>query len=610
MFQIPFANCNSTYYFGRTTAFPNQINQIICDCHSGKNRSKYNSKYPDLKSGKQKRVINAHDRFVFDVDFHDTKNIFASSSADNTVRIWKMPNAFGVNTLRSPLMESWKVDFYPTEDLILNTGSSPSIYFWDYVKGVRVAELKTTMLSIEQAKFSPDGNRIAVAGFDGKIRIWDWRKNQLISEFSGHDDIVFSLDYSRDGKHLVSGSRDGSAMLWDLKTLKGEVIHKISGGGRVNFVTFSPNDQIAIAESNGGIVLIDSLSKKKRTLHGHQGEVNKVVFDKSGRFLASSGDDGTVRVWDPLRGIPYWRAPLMLTTPPLLLSHRKWTDMSNGKEGEQKESKWSHLFEKEALFVDLSLDSRVFCAQLIGDRFELWNKEKDLQVIEQRIPNILQVRAVKDGCLIRTKKKVILFQVSGEVNVLLPEGSPSAVSSWNNEVYIIDGDRLRVFQESGNEVSSKDLGLYGASAIEVLDKDTLAIGFRDGKFIVLKNLEKSGVVFERTITSRVEKIKKGPMDTIIVGYANGGLGLWDTIGGARLRFNRLHGRIKHINFNQKQLYAATDLGNYIHWDFSTFYADYCEILRKVWREIPVIWDDSKVVVKRTTDHRCFQENRN
>jgi len=35
---------------------------------------------------------------------------------------------------------------------------------------------------------------------------------------------------------------------------------------------------------------------------GHQEKVNAVAFDPSGSYLASGGDDATVRVWDVLSG--------------------------------------------------------------------------------------------------------------------------------------------------------------------------------------------------------------------------------------------------------------------------------------------------------------------
>jgi WD40 repeat protein len=76
---------------------------------------------------------------------------------------------------------------------------------------------------------------------------------------TGHAANVTSLAFSPDGSRLASGSLDGTVKLWDVAT--------------------------------GQEVL---------TLTGHNGPVTGVAFapDHQGRWLASCGDDGSVRVWE------------------------------------------------------------------------------------------------------------------------------------------------------------------------------------------------------------------------------------------------------------------------------------------------------------------------
>lgn len=43
-----------------------------------------------------------------------------------------------------------------------------------------------------------------------------------------------------------------------------------------------------------------------RTLEGHQGWISRLAFSADGRHLASSANDGTVRVWDCVTGGLRW----------------------------------------------------------------------------------------------------------------------------------------------------------------------------------------------------------------------------------------------------------------------------------------------------------------
>ena len=51
-----------------------------------------------------------------------------------------------------------------------------------------------------------------------------------------------------------------------------------------------------------------------------------------------------------------------------------------------------------------------------------------------------------------------------------------------------------------------------------------------------------------------------------------------------------------------------ELGDAAVLDLRTFHASYCAILQEVWREVPVVWEQDRAVVRgRPSDHPCAVE---
>jgi WD40 repeat protein len=148
--------------------------------------------------------------------------------------------------------------------------------------------------------FSRDGRLLAAAGEDRELRIWDVASGQSRA-LLGHSDRIFRATFTSDGRHLVTASLDQTLRRWDVASGAGEIIADQVGASPV--FALAPDDRtLAFGGEEGRVQLLDlraSPPHQPRYLGEHRGRLSRLTFSADGSVLASAGRDHTVRLWDP-----------------------------------------------------------------------------------------------------------------------------------------------------------------------------------------------------------------------------------------------------------------------------------------------------------------------
>ena len=164
--------------------------------------------------------------------------------------------------------------------------------------------------SISALAFSADGKKLISGDMGGKVQMWDAETGVALAPFlAGQDivkggpgnftvtyrDIIEALAFSSNSTLLAVGSNQKIRLLGSSK----QPPLKDAPRG-VKSLAFSPDDTVLLAGlRNGSIELFDMITGERiTTLNGHTATVETLVFSSDGKMLISTGQDGTILLWN------------------------------------------------------------------------------------------------------------------------------------------------------------------------------------------------------------------------------------------------------------------------------------------------------------------------
>lgn len=292
-------------------------------------------------------IFSAHREEITSIAFNGDGTLLATSSADDTVKVWDLETGVELNGLVGHTGDVNGVSFHPSGMYVATASNDQTAKIWDLATGMAITNLSGHNEPVLDVKFNIDGTQLATASGDGTAILWDAQTGDDLITFRGHSGSVHSVDFDDKGLYLGTGGEDATARIWDIQTgdellvfeghkapiyhirfnsdlgqlitssLDGSVkIWDIRPEGNREWLTllahsevafdvaYSPDGKrLATASWDGSAILWSAiLGSKHFVLDGHSAEVTAVDFSPDGQRLATSSFDGTVKLWNTDNG--------------------------------------------------------------------------------------------------------------------------------------------------------------------------------------------------------------------------------------------------------------------------------------------------------------------
>jgi WD40 repeat protein/serine/threonine protein kinase len=280
-------------------------------------------------------TLRGHSGIVTGLDFSSDNRTLASSSLDNTFKLWDLQSPSGdslTERLSVPVTQRARSIAFSSDGKLLALGQDNGIALYDPASGETVRPFKATPAPVPSLAFHPDRPLLISAGAsDPAVKIWDLAAEKPSFEIRQTYNSNASVAVSPDGRRIASPGRgqaagDYTVKVWDMdwdaktyaefRTLKG---HR----GYVWKVAFSPDGRYLASGSWDSTVKVWDLtapeSAEPVTLRGHAGFIQSLAFSPDGRRLASGSGyagHGEIMVWDAALWENASREPQMVSTTP------------------------------------------------------------------------------------------------------------------------------------------------------------------------------------------------------------------------------------------------------------------------------------------------------
>jgi WD40 repeat protein len=236
-------------------------------------------------------TIEAHSKWIRDVQCSRDGKLIASTADDMVCKIWDATSAKLLHELRGHGEQTpnnypsmlYACAFSPDSRFLATADKVGHIVVWDAATGAKISTMEAPTMytwdpvqrrhsigGIRSVAFSPDGSMLAVGGIgkignidhldaNARVEIFDWRAGKQAIEFPGDKfkGLVNQLWYQPQGEWLLGagGANDGFLIFYDPKNKKMSRQEKVPM--HVHDIAVSDNGDTIWAAGHGKIMVYE-----------------------------------------------------------------------------------------------------------------------------------------------------------------------------------------------------------------------------------------------------------------------------------------------------------------------------------------------------------------
>lgn len=268
----------------------------------------------------EKGILRGHTDRIGGISWHPEATLtqspesanLASGGADGNIHLWSLTQDTPISTLSGHSARVCRVEHHPNGQYLASASYDTTWRLWDLETQRELLLQEGHSREVYSVAFQGDGALVASGGLDSIGRVWDLRTGRTIMVLDGHIREITGLAWHPDGYRVLSASGDASVKVWDVRMVRcmatigahKKLVSDIrffrgnGGGGGLPgdmrtegtyFVTGGFDGEVKIHSSDDWAYV--------KGLSAHSGNVTSVDVSMDGRFIVSSGQDRTCKLW-------------------------------------------------------------------------------------------------------------------------------------------------------------------------------------------------------------------------------------------------------------------------------------------------------------------------